>query len=156
MKREVLFPNRPIRPLVARAQFTLGMPHRAFGKALRASERTALRWAAGQSTMSVSQLRDLARLVYPRDATLAAEIAAAASETLESLGIVAPPPPLPPPVAPRPDPNVLTDVVVCAAADALNLAPNAVRGALLAAFARARELGLTVQEVEGALKARAG
>ncbi len=139
------------------------MTHRQFGTALGSSERTALRWAAGQSTLSVPQLRKLAALVYPRDAALAAELAEVTAETLESLGIVAPPPPPPapppaPPVTPppRPDPEGLTDAVVCAAADELAVVPNAVRGVLLVAFRRARELGLTMEEVERVLAARGG
>jgi hypothetical protein len=155
MKTRAVFANRPTSGLVARAQRTLGLGHREFGKALGSSERTAARWAAGRSRLALPQLRDLARLVYPKDAALAEEIASAASETLESLGIVAPAPPPPVVVAPpAPDANVLVDVVVCAAADALSMAPSAVRGALLAAFGRARELGLSAGDVEEAIGAR--
>jgi hypothetical protein len=154
MTSDVLFANRPTHGLVTRAQLALGMSHREFGKALGASERTALRWAAGQSSVSVFRLRDLARLVHATDAALAAEIAATTSDTLESLGIVTAAPPVAAP-APRPDPLVLTEVVVCAAADELAVTPSAVRGVLLTAFRRARELGLRVEEVEGALAARA-
>ena len=101
MKQPALFPNRPTRPLVARAQFVLGMTHRTFGEALGSSERTAARWARGSSSVSVEQLCTLARLVYPQDPELAASLAEASSETLESLGIVRPPPP-PPAPAPAP------------------------------------------------------
>jgi hypothetical protein len=156
MKPRALFPNRPVGHLVVRAQRTLGMTHRMFGEALGMSERTALRWASGRSSLSVPRLCKLAGLVHPRDASLAASIAEAASETLDSLGIVAPPPPVAPPVpAPAPlAPHLVADLVVCAAADALGAAPSATRGALLAAFGRARELGLRVGEVEKALGAR--
>jgi hypothetical protein len=148
MSQAAIFPNRPTRALVARAQAALGMTHREFGETLGASERTALRWAAGRSSVGVPSLRALARLVYPRDPALAAELAEATSATLESLGIVAPPAP------PAVDASVLADAVVCAAADALSMPPGAVRRGLLAAFGRARELGLGVGDVERALEAR--
>jgi hypothetical protein len=45
----------------------------------------------------------------------------------------------------------LTDAVVCAAAEALNVPPPAVRPALLAAFRRAREVGLRLEDVERVL-----
>ena len=156
MTRGALFPNRPTGELVTRAQLLLGMTHRAFGEALGASERTAARWVRRVSPLSVPQLCTLARLVYPRDPELAETLAAAASETLESLGIVTSAPPAPPPAALPPPlaPHLVADLVVCAAADALGAAPSAARGALLAAFARARELGLSVAEVEAALAAR--
>jgi transcriptional regulator with XRE-family HTH domain len=150
MGQAAMFPNRPTRALVARAQAALGMTHREFGEALGSSERTALRWAAGRSSVGVSGLRALARLVHPRDPALANELAGATSETLESLGIVAQG------AAVAADASVLVDAVVCAAADALSMAPSAVRGALLAAFGRARELGLSVGDVEKAIAARVG
>jgi hypothetical protein len=152
MSSPAVLPNRPTRALVVRAQLTLGMTHRRFGEALGSSERTSLRWAKGSSSVTVSQLRKLAALVHPRDSALAAEIAHAASETLESLGVVAPPPPPQlPPRARRLAPHLIADLVVCAAADALGAAPGATRGALMAAFARAAELELSVAEVVEAL-----
>ncbi len=165
MTSRPVFPNRPTRALVTRAQLTLGMTHRKFGEALRASERTAARWAAGQAEVTVSQLRTLAALVHPRDAALAAELAAAASETLESLGIVVPVP-APPPAAPAPAPappaparalapHLVADLVVYAAADAAGVLPAVARAALLAAVAPPRELDLTLEDAEKALAAQA-
>lgn len=137
------------------------------GKLLGVSRRTAQRWT--QSGVPPYHLRDLARLVHPHDAELAAQIAAAAGGTLESLGIVqpppppAPPPPAPPPAPPEPPPappppppppDGVVDAVVCAASDAMDMMPRDVRAGLLAAFARAREIGVTVEMVEGALRAR--
>jgi transcriptional regulator with XRE-family HTH domain len=145
--------NRPVVALLARARHALGMTQQQFGLALGVSHRTASRWEAGQSTPIPSQVSKLAVTVYPKDAKLAEELAAAASETLESLGVVAPlapQPSLPPPLAPLPT-ALLVDSVVCVAADALQAAPITLRGALLAAFRRARELRLTVDDVEKAL-----
>jgi hypothetical protein len=42
---------------------------------------------------------------------------------------------------------VLLDSVVCAAAEAMSMAPQALRPALLAAFVRAKEAGMTVEGV---------
>ncbi len=94
-----------------------------------------------------AQLAKLAAEVYPLDAKLAAKLAKEAATSLEELGVVkAAPPPLPPS-----PPPYLTETVVCAAAEALNVPPPAVRPALLAAFRRAREVGLKVEDVEQAL-----
>jgi transcriptional regulator with XRE-family HTH domain len=146
--------HRPVRTLVALARSTLGMTQQELGGALGASHRTAARWEAGHSTLLPPALAKLAALVHPRDAALAAEIAAAAGQTLESLGIVAPPQP---PAAPPPLPaSLLVDAVVCVAADALGAAPATLRQALFAAFRRARELRLSVDDVEAALAPAAG
>ena len=149
MSNNAVFPNRPTRELVVRAQILLGLSHRKFGKALGASERTAARWAAGHSSLSVTRLCELAALVYPHDVALASAIAEAASETLPSLGLAVAPSASPPLAA-----HLAADLVVYAAADAAGAPPRAARAALLAAFARARELGLSVDEVEKALAAR--
>jgi hypothetical protein len=46
--------------------------------------------------------------------------------------------------------TVLLDSVVCAAAEAMTLAPQTLRPALVAAFARAKEAGLTLDAmIEG-------
>jgi hypothetical protein len=47
--------------------------------------------------------------------------------------------------------ELAVDAVVCVASDALGAMPAAVRGGLLAAFRRARQLGLSCEEVEQAL-----
>jgi hypothetical protein len=140
------------------------MSQREFGGALGSSHRSATRWDARQAEPSRNALRTLAALLAPVDATLAAETAAHLGETLESLGLVAAPPPSPaPPPAPAPPvptpmpapvptpPNDLADVIVCAGAEAMNAPPQVVRPLILAVFRRARQLGLTVEEVERAL-----
>jgi transcriptional regulator with XRE-family HTH domain len=147
----ILMLNRPVKGLVARAQTALGMTHEQFGTALGSSKRTAARWAAGMSRPSVPQVRKLACLVYPGDAELAAELASAASTTLVGLGLVQPPAPVV--LAASLPRGLVIDAVVLAAADAAVAAPRTVRVTLLAAFRRARELGLTVEDVETALAA---
>ncbi len=54
--------------------------------------------------------------------------------------------------APAPSSPAAADSVVCAAADAMNLPPRALRPALLAAFKRAHTLGLSVEAVKAWLE----
>lgn len=141
-----------IQNLVNEAQHTLMVSQGRLGELAGASQRTGQRWAVGRSTPSVNELRRIASLVYPRDRDLAARIAAATRSTLADLGLEAPPPPPPGPFIP-PDDRVI-DSVVCAVADELDLLPKAIRAALLVAFTRTRELGLSVEAAEAALRAR--
>jgi transcriptional regulator with XRE-family HTH domain len=144
--------NRNITPLLFRARQSVGMSQAAFGDSLGVSKRTVSRWETGGATLSPFQACQLARMVYPKDTALAAEVAAAASESLESLGLVVrAPAPLNPPPSPVLPPRLVVDAVVCVAADALGAAPSTVRAALYAAFKRASELRLSVDEVEKAL-----
>jgi hypothetical protein len=149
--------NRPIDDLFVRARMVLGMTQREFGAALGASHRTAERWDAGRSEPGPPAVCKAAVLVFPRDPALAQKLAAAASETLESLGLVQPPPPVPPPPPPpppRPPLALLVAAVVTAAADATNVAPAAARTTLLAALRSMKDLGVTADEIQGALEAR--
>jgi hypothetical protein len=118
------------------------MTQRVFGRHFRASERTAIRWGTGASRPPDGVLRRLASEVVDRDVTLARALAAAARADLASL-------------VGRPSLLAATDAradaVVGAAADALNIAPHAVRPALRAAIARARALGIHVEDIEAAL-----
>jgi transcriptional regulator with XRE-family HTH domain len=143
-------PKRPIGHVLTEARQKLGMSQAQFGPALGSSHRTATRWDAGQSLPAPTELRRLAKLLLPLDTALAAEAAAHMGDTLESLGLVAPKPP-PPPVAPPTPPQDLADIVVCAAAEASDVSPRAMRPLLHVAFRRAREVGLTVEQVERAL-----
>ena len=137
----------------------LGTTQVGLGAMFGAARRTAQRWSS--SGMPFYHLPRLAELVYPHDPMLAKEIAASAGTTLEALGIVRPPPPPPPPapapspapppapVAPAPPPPAppppgVVDAIVCAAAERMDVPPRTVRPGLLAAFARAEELGLDV------------
>jgi transcriptional regulator with XRE-family HTH domain len=133
--------------LTLEARRVLGLTQETLGDLLGSSRRTIQRWDRGQSLPMKEQLAQLAAEVHPRDPQLAAKLAQEAGSTLERLGIVKPVPPAPPPAPPP----YLTDTVVCAAAEALNVPPPAVRPALLAAFRRAREVGLRVEHVEQAL-----
>jgi DNA-binding XRE family transcriptional regulator len=146
----IVKPQRALDRLLEDARRTLVMSQRQFGPALGASHRTATRWASGKARPAPWELRKLAELLVPVDMALAAEAAAHIGETLENLGLVAasPAPAASPGAIP---PEDLVDVVVCAAAEASDVSPRAMRSALHVAFRRARQVGLTVEQVEQAL-----
>jgi hypothetical protein len=122
------------------------------GELLGSSRRSGQRWAREEATPAKEQLHRLAALVFPKNSHLAAEIAELGGSTLQQLGIVRPPQPPPPPPSPAPPDAIhIVDTVVCAAAEAMQLMPDAIRPALRAAFRRARLARLTVEEVDTAL-----
>ena len=149
----VIKPTMPLSTVLGYARQALHMSQREFGPALGVSHRTASRWDTGGSTPGESELRMLAKLLVPVDLDLATDVAAHIGETLEHLGLVAPPPPPPVVTAPPLPPSDLVDIVVCAVAESTDSSPRALRPMLLVAFRRARELGLTVEQVEKALGA---
>jgi hypothetical protein len=129
--------------LLAEACQSLGVTQEELGKLLGLSRRTIVRWQ-GSSGYPPWYAADVARAVHPRDPDLAARIAAREGSSLELMGIVTPRPPPPPPEPPA----HMVDLVVCAAAEALDVSPRTVRPALAAAFRRARQAGLTLEQVE--------
>jgi DNA-binding XRE family transcriptional regulator len=157
--------------MLIEARRLLGMSQGELGELLGSSRRSGQRWDGGRSSPTPKQLHALSALVHPKDPELAAQIAMAGGSTLEQLGIVPPPPPpaplarpIPPPRPPPPvsapapapppsppPPEDVVDAVVCAAAEAIDVMPRTIRPALLAAFRRARRLGLDVATVERAL-----
>jgi DNA-binding XRE family transcriptional regulator len=151
--------NRPVPVLLGDARRALHLNQEQLANAIGSSKRTVQRWETARATPFATDLTRVAALVYPHDASIAADIAAAMGQTLEGLGIVAPPaPPPPPPPAPPAGPppmprHLAVDAVVCVASESLGAVPTAVRAVLLAAFRRARELGLSCDEVEQALDA---
>ena len=130
--------------LLIEASRALGVTQEELGRRIGVSRRSIVRWTADSGGYPSYYGPHLARAVFPRDPALAARIAGREKETLESLGLVSPAPPPPPPEPPA----HMADLVVCAAADALDVSPRAVRPALYAAFRRAREAGLTLEQVE--------
>ncbi len=140
--------SRPILlgELVMRARERLGMTQRAFGKHLGVSERTAIRWRTGKTKPPGSVLRTLAGEIAVRDADLASALASAGGFALEAQ--VAKPTTT---LAAATDARA--DAIVCAAADALNVAPQNARVAIVAAIARARSLGVHVDEIAALLGA---
>jgi transcriptional regulator with XRE-family HTH domain len=134
-------------PLLIEARRVLSLSQGSFGELLGSSRRTGQRWEGSGSFPTDEQLAHLATLLYPKDAGLAAQVAKAAGTSVQALGLVPPPPPPPAP----PSTDDVVDAVVCAAAEAMNVMPRDVRPGLIAAFARARRLGLTFEAIEKAL-----
>ena len=164
-KRRAMRVHHNVPALVLAAQNLLRLNQRQLAETLDpigASLRSVQRWATGQSRTPDRHLHELARRVYPHDRHLAANLAAAGASSLEELGILRPPaPPAPPPppaavLPPPPSPPLppveeIIDAIVCAAAEAIDVAPRDIRPALLAAFTRGRKLGLTMAQAEAAL-----
>jgi len=155
-----------ITPLVGRARIALGLTQKQLGEMFRASMRTAHRWEGGQAFPDVGQVEKLARAVFPVDAQLAEDLAREAGTTLQDMGLVATsngaPAVAPGLPAPRPFPPIplMVDSILLAAVGAAEGQGTAqptqgVRDILRAGFARARGLGLTVEEVDDALAAAA-
>jgi transcriptional regulator with XRE-family HTH domain len=137
--------------LVNLARPLVGYTHRQLADVVGYSERTVRRWYAGGSNPDFVALGRLADAVRPKDSSLAAELDAAAGRP--------PPAPLPlppvvvapPPAAPAVPPHVLVDSIVCAAAEAMSLTPQAVRPAIVAAFKRASEAAISPHAVYAVL-----
>jgi transcriptional regulator with XRE-family HTH domain len=134
--------------LMMLATRALGTSQRGLAEILGLSRRTISRWVkSGSPVVLPGHIDTLARAVHARDPALAARIVAVRGATLVDAGIGPEPVPAPPP----PPPPYLVDVVVCAAAEALDVSPRVVRPALLAAFQRARAVGLDVAALESSL-----
>jgi hypothetical protein len=154
--------RRSVSVVLGEARRALGMTQRAFGYAVGASHRSAVRWDAGQSVPAAHHLHALAKLVLPRSRDLAVEVARAADTTLVDLGLEAPPPPPgppPPPPAPpaqHPTPAAriedLVDVLVLVAVEKSGAAPADARRWLRAVFERGTALGLSMADAERALR----
>jgi hypothetical protein len=141
--------KRPLAAVLLDARRALGDASMgAFGQRLGSSIHTGQRWGRGESRPSHAQLVKLAALVAPVSPSLAQEVASCCGSTLEQLGLLAP---QQAPVRAAADPIYMADTVVCAASEVLHLLPETIRPALLAAFRRARLVGLSLEELETAL-----
>jgi hypothetical protein len=137
--------------LVLRTGIAVGMHHRELAKVFGVSRRTVSRWSKDGTRLSHAHAVALAELAHTREPALAAEIAALVGETLVTLGLEAPPPTGPAALGAATLSSKLVDAVVCAAAEAMDVSPRAVRPALLAALRSAREVGLTMEALEATL-----
>jgi hypothetical protein len=144
--------------LLAKAQTAMGLSQEKLGHDVFAcSRRTMSRWVGGQGGPSLSQWVDLVRHVYPHSRAVAAEIASEMGETLVSLRLEAPDAAAAsPPPRPAPSLSDLVDSVVCAAAEAVAMSPQAIRPALVAGFERVASLSLSVDDVRGVLRPSSG
>ncbi len=137
----------PDHVLVAKACAALAMTQKDLGRHLGVTGRTVSRWMKSGTRLAAFQARVLVDLLLPVDRELAALVAATRGETL--------PAPVAEASARRPVDEqtvaLAVDAVVCAAAEAADMSPRAVRPALVAATRRAREAGVTMEQVEAAL-----
>jgi len=149
--------HRTVRALLEHGRAAIGSSQRELAQIMGSSYRTVQRMQAGQSDPSEAQMARLAAAVHPRDPKIAAQIAAAVGETLESLGIVARPSPPPASNGPALPPEdlvpLLAEAVVAAAAEVLGISPATMRPALVAALERAVRARLSVEAMHGALTA---
>jgi DNA-binding transcriptional regulator YdaS (Cro superfamily) len=156
--------------LLALSQDALGLLGVDMARLLGISPRTLHRWYSKETGMAAQHLVTLARLVQPKDAALAVRLQAHA-EYWYALIKASPPPPLPDlapppqPVATPPQPlppppppvplKLRVDGVVYAACEASEASAREVQRIVFAAFKRARELGVSVDEVEQELAPKA-
>ncbi len=126
---------RPFPQIVNDARRKVAFTHREFAELTGVSLRTVQRHAHAGGISGPFQTQKLLAALHPIDPALARELAEAAGLDLAALGLGIPPAP----VEARPE---HADSVLLAAADAMHLAPEAVRPALAAIFARARELNV--------------
>lgn len=146
-------PTMDSRQLMARVRLALGRSQRSLGELVGVSRRTVIRWEQRGAILGPRVWEILARECYPRDRNLAAQCAAYARQTLQSLGLErpAPPPPPAPPPRPPPSPAHMGDSVVCAAAEAMQLTPQAMRPGVVAALERIVALAMTAEEALAAM-----
>jgi hypothetical protein len=159
--------------LIFEARRLVAHSNREFALLTGASLRTVERYSHNGGISDISQTHKLIAAVHPKNPDLANQLAAAAGTTLEALGVVKPAPTIapaqaaspPPPavvVAPPPSPSIPearpehADLVLFAAANALDMSPRALRPAVAAAFAKAKELGVSVGSLADLLAREAG
>jgi len=136
-------------------QRALGLSQTELGSLVGVTRRTIIRWMRSGPIIPPVSLRPLVAAAHAEDPALGHALALAFGETLESMGVQVPPalaPAVPPaPQSPPIAPGHLADSIVCAAAEAAGLTPQAIRPALVAAFERAAAVSLSVDEVRAAL-----
>ncbi len=121
------------------------MSYEAIGSALGVSKRTVQRWVSHDSIPADFHYQRMAQIVYPKDPALAAKLADHGGVTLAQLGLKGP-------AGPALTPEQ-ADAVVCAAAEAIDLSPRAVRAGVAAAFRHAQKLGYSVDALVSAFAA---
>ena len=154
----VTLPAESVSQLLVQAQRTLGVTQKGLAEILGCSSRTVMRHQHGDGYLLPSQYEALATACHPHDASFAAVLARHAGKTLIDLGLERPPAPVPPPAprCPAPTHGHLLDSIVCVAAEAMQTTPQAMRPGLKAAFERVVALGLTAEQVLGAMAPAGG
>ena len=137
--------------LVVRFIQATGLSYAQIGQQVGCSGRTVQRWVSAHSYPIAPHFHALATIVHPTDRALAARLAAAGGTNLLALGLEQPAPKAAAPPPAEPVRTKLTaahaETVLCAAAEAMDVSPRSMRPALVAAFARANELGYTVPDL---------
>ena len=127
---------------------------------LGVTRRTVSRWQSGDSAIGTSELQKLARAVHEVDPSLASEIAAEGGTTVHEMGLAVAKGPAGATAQalarPFPPVELLLDGVLHVGVQALTDSQNAppletVKAIVRATVARARGLGLTLEEIEEAL-----
>ena len=154
------------RQLIVRVTEAMGVSGTELARLHGVSTKTVGRWLRGETSPDWVSIGDLAPLVYPYDAELAVRMRDRSVRECTKAGVPLPPPlpiPVPTPTvdaaaAPFPEkpakptfvapPQARVAALVCAACDAIDVSPRTLRPALLAAFRAARDLELTLDEVE--------
>jgi len=141
--------------LLMRSRQVLLMNQQQLADLARSSLRTVQRWETKRSFPHADSLHLIADAVRLHDVALASELdeyaprprAPVPAPIAASVAPVTPPATPSPPRAAQIPIYVLVDSVVCAAAEAMSVAPRAIRPAILAAFERARAAELTFDDV---------
>ncbi len=132
---------------------------------LGVSARTVSRWMNGHMVILIAgHYQKLARALYPRDPAFAAELAAMGGTTLQALGAFPAPASTAAPAGLSPvsqgvprAARVLANALIGAVAEKSDLPSRQLRPILAAAFAEARELGLSIEDCARAFaEGRAG
>jgi hypothetical protein len=135
--------------LLVRAQRVLGLTQEKLGDLMGGrSRRSIIRWQQRGHSLLADDCATLARACYPHDRALAEAFAVRGGHTLASLGLERPLPPLLPAPAVHAQDSARhkADSVVCAAAETMQCAPQAIRPALVAALERVIAQGMTAEE----------
>ena len=143
--------DQPLRGLLDEAQVALRATRVDMAAYCGVGRTTFIEWIYGRGAPKPAVLTRLAVRVFEVDEGLAAELAARAGATLESLGLAeapAPPHDAAPSLEARSPEQLrhLADSVVLAVAELLDRSPSNVRPIVTAAFERADAVGLSTRE----------
>lgn len=172
--------NEPLGSLILKATRELGLStHKEIAEFLGVSLRTVQRNSHQGGVSYPEHYSAIVQALHPRNSALAQRIADALHKTLPELGVELPPPPpppapvvvappprpppvivLPPPPPPAPPPpsskvtRAHADAVICAAAEALGVAPRDARPLVEAIFTRVRDFDINLSLIVPLLAAR--
>lgn len=129
--------------LIVHCQLALGLTQAELGEIVGVHKRTIQRWQDGQPSLLPDQAEKLAAALRPVRPDLAEEVLELGRRFAARTGMA-------PPTLPATAEEI--EEVVRAAAEAGGTSTDAVRPVIRAAFAKAKQLGLEVVEIVGALE----